>query len=184
LTTALAAAAADGIGLIAMKTQCGGGGNWARRSGGQGEIRDLNHTALLKWVLRHPFITTAIPGYTTFEHMEVNLSVARGGLEYTADERAFLEREQVRLVEGFCAQCGRCRGQCPRGVDVPTLMRTHMYAYGYRNLELAMATHDTIPCAAGLTSCGDCRSCAVRCPRGVDVAGRLAGVKAVSLAYA
>ena len=68
--TALEAAAASGIGLIAMKTQCGGGGNWAREPDGQGEIRSLNHTALLKWVLRHPFITTAIPGYTTFEQME------------------------------------------------------------------------------------------------------------------
>jgi len=81
--------------------------------------------------------------------MEQNVSVARGGLEYTAEERAFLERERVRLAEGFCAQCGECRGQCPRRVDVPTLMRTHMYAYDYRNLELAMTTHGTIPRGLG-----------------------------------
>jgi predicted aldo/keto reductase-like oxidoreductase len=183
LLTALEAAAADGIGLIAMKTQCGGGGEWARRAGGQGELQDLNHTALLKWALRHPFITTAIPGYTTFEHMEQNLSVARG-LEYTPEERTFLERERVRLAEGFCAQCGRCRAQCPRGVDVPTLMRTHMYAYGYRNLELALATCGTLPRAAGLDACADCGACRIVCPRGVDVAGRLAGVRALTSAYA
>jgi uncharacterized protein len=135
-------------------------------------------------VLRHPFITTAIPGYTTFEHMEQNISVARGGLEYTPAERAFLERERVRLAEGFCALCGACRGQCPKNVDVPTLMRAHMYAYDYRNLELAMATHNTIPAASGLASCGDCSACIVRCPRGVKVASRLAGVRAITSAYA
>jgi predicted aldo/keto reductase-like oxidoreductase len=176
-------AADSGIGLIAMKTQCGGGGTWAARPGGQGEIKQLNHTALLKWVLRHPFITTAIPGYTTFEQMEQNLSVARN-LDLTAEEQAFLQRERINLAEGFCTLCEACRGQCARGVDVPTLMRAHMYAYGYRNLELALATYDTVPRRASLMACGDCPACTVRCPRRVDVRGRLDGLHAITAAYA
>ncbi len=67
---------------------------------------------------------------------------------------------------------------------MPTLMRTHMYAYGYRNLELAMTTHGTIPTSAGLAHCEDCSSCVVRCPRGLNVAARLAGVKSIAQAYA
>ena len=183
LMAALEAAAAKGIGLVAMKTQCGGGGGFAEKPNGQGRIEALNHSALLKWVLRHPFITTAIPGYTTFDQMELDVSVARN-LEYTAAERAFLEGEKLQLARGFCSQCGDCRGQCPRGVDVPTLMRSHMYAYGYRNLELAMTTHGTIPVSAGLVRCGECSSCAVHCTRGVDVAGRLAGMRSLTGAYA
>jgi predicted aldo/keto reductase-like oxidoreductase len=183
LMAALEAAAASGIGLIAMKTQCGGGGGFAEKLDGQGRIAELNHTALLKWVLHHPFITTAIPGYTTFEQMELDVSVARN-LEYTAVERAFLDREKLRLAQGFCSLCDECRGQCPQGVDIPTLMRTHMYAYGYRNLDLAMTTHGTIPAARGLARCEDCSACVVRCPRGVNVAGRLAGVRSIALAYA
>jgi aryl-alcohol dehydrogenase-like predicted oxidoreductase len=183
LVHALQAAADSGIGLVAMKTQCGGGGSWAARSGGQGELDQLNHTALLKWVLRHPFITTAIPGHTTFEQMEQNVSVARS-LDLTDEERSFLEGAKVDLVEGFCALCDTCRGQCARGVDIPTLMRAHMYAYGYGNLELALATCDTVPRQAGLTACDECPVCTVRCPRRVDVRGRLAGLQAITSAYA
>ena len=36
-------------------------------------------------------------------------------------------------------------------------MRTHMYAYGYRNLELALATHGTIPVGGGLAHAGTAR---------------------------
>jgi predicted aldo/keto reductase-like oxidoreductase len=183
LLAALETAAASGIGLVAMKTQCGGGGDWAKMPGDQGMLTELNHTALLKWVLRHPFVTTAIPGYTTFDQLEEILPVARN-LEYTPAEKAFLEKETRRLARSFCIQCGECRGQCPRGVDVPTLMRAHMYAYGYRNLELALATQDTVSCSAGLSVCADCSDCVVRCPRHVDVSGRLAGIRAINAAYA
>ncbi len=182
-TQVFEAAAKSGIGLIAMKTQCGGGGFWAQRTGEGGEIKDLNHPALLKWVLHRPYITTAIPGYTTFEQMEESVGVAHA-LELTPPERAFLEREQIRLAESFCVQCDACRGQCPHGVDVPTLMRTHMYAYGYRNLELALATHGTLAHATGVQACGDCSVCRVRCPRQVDVAGRVARVRQLVGAYA
>ncbi len=183
LLSAFEAAAKSGIGLVAMKTQCGGGGEWATRSQGQGQIQDLNHPALLKWVLTHPFITAAIPGYTTFAQMETDVAVAHD-LEYTAAEKAFLERERIRLAQSFCDQCGVCRGQCPQGVDVPTLMRTHMYAYGYRNLELALATHGTIAPKAGAERCQECTQCSVRCPRRLDVPGRLARVHSIASAYA
>jgi predicted aldo/keto reductase-like oxidoreductase len=183
LRGALEAAADGGIGLVAMKTQCGGGGHWTKRAGDQGEIRNLNHSALLKWVMRHPFITTAIPGYTTFEQLDEILPVARS-LDYTPAEKSFIEKEKIQLVRSFCTLCGECRGQCPRGVDVPTLMRAHMYAYGYRNLELALATQDTVPRSAGSTVCADCTKCVVRCPRRVDVTGRIAGMRAINSAYA
>jgi predicted aldo/keto reductase-like oxidoreductase len=183
LIAGLEAAAASGIGLVAMKTQCGGGGGFAEKAGGQGSIAELNHTALLKWVLHHPFITTAIPGYTTFDQMELDVSVARD-IAYTAAERSFLEREKLQLAQGFCSLCDECHGQCPQGVDIPTLMRTHMYAYGYRNLELAMTTHGTIPVSKGLARCSECPVCVVHCPRGLDVAGRLAGVRSIAHAYA
>ncbi len=50
-------ASSKGIGVIAMKTRTGGR---ARNLG------PLNQTAMLKWVLQHPEIATAIPGYTNF----------------------------------------------------------------------------------------------------------------------
>ncbi|MGB9906160.1 MAG: aldo/keto reductase, partial [Candidatus Saccharicenans sp.] len=64
----LKAAAAQGIGLVAMKTQCQQA--WYRESV-PAEMRrfyegPIIHSALLKWVVGHEFIATAVPGFTTF----------------------------------------------------------------------------------------------------------------------
>ncbi len=98
------------------------------------------NTALLKWVLRHPFITTAVPGFQTFQELEEDLSVAYN-LDYTAEEKKFLEDRNVKLaLGGVCAQCYACTADCPRGVDIPLLMRAHMYAACYANFHESRTT--------------------------------------------
>ena len=158
---AMERAAEKGLGLIAMKTQGGG-----RRRNSLGPI---NETAALKWVLRHEQIATAIPGYTNFEHMAEDFSVARG-LELTEEERAFLESKDIRQALGFCQQCYQCVSTCPQRADVPTLMRSHMYAVQYGNLYAARAALEEIPEEEGLAACSACARCEARCTRGIDIA--------------
>jgi predicted aldo/keto reductase-like oxidoreductase len=84
LISALQTASNKGTGLIAMKTQC-----MQYSSSIQGpELKyyqgKIMQTAVLKWAVRHPFITTAIPGYTNFDQMEEDFSVAYD-LEYSDD---------------------------------------------------------------------------------------------------
>jgi predicted aldo/keto reductase-like oxidoreductase len=175
LTAALQAAQAKGIGLVAMKTQCPQyGGHWdslpaAKLPYYRGRIM---HPAVLKWVLRHPFITTAIPGFTTFEQIEDDLSVAYD-LEYTDEERKFLEARKVTLAFGYCRQCAGCVAQCARRVDIPTLMRVHMYSRCYGNLTHARQTLEDIEVGRTLRECAACRQCSVQCRSGIDVARRL-----------
>jgi predicted aldo/keto reductase-like oxidoreductase len=129
LLETLGKAASEGIGLIAMKTQC------TQYHYRQYVPRDDLHyyqgrimqTAVLKWALRHEFITTAIPGCTTFRQIEDDIAVACD-LNYTPEEKQFLEDRNVKDLLGYCLQCKRCIPTCPKGVDIPTLMRTHMYA--------------------------------------------------------
>ena len=123
------------------------------------------------------------------EHQRAEVQAIGAGavnqaIKAVAIARGYLEREKLQLARSFCSLCDECRGQCPHGVDVPTLMRAHMYAYGYRNLELAMTTHGTLPASHGSARCAACPVCVVRCPRGVDVAGRVAGVRSFAGAYA
>jgi predicted aldo/keto reductase-like oxidoreductase len=162
-------AAARGVGVIAMKTQTGGR---ARNVG------PLHQTAMLKWVLQHPEITTAIPGYTTFDQLNESFGIA-SNLEYTGEERTWLEDKNIRLAVGFCQQCGRCLPTCPKGVDVPTLMRTHMYAANYTNFEQARSTLDEIPEHAGLRNCSTCASCSARCAHQVTIRERIAELKLI-----
>jgi uncharacterized protein len=164
---ALKTAAAKGVGIIAMKTQTGGRAK---------HLGALNHTALLKWVLQHPEFTTAVPGFTNSDQLNESFSVA-SGLEYTPEEKAWLADKNVRLALDFCKQCGTCLPTCPRGVDIPALMRTHMYAASYANFEQARTTFDEIPAQASLALCGDCSDCSARCGNNLGIAEKVADLK-------
>lgn len=173
LLGAIRKAAAAGVGVIAMKTQASG-----RRGFQPGP--PVNQTAALKWVLRHEEITTAVPGYTNFDHMTEDFSVAYG-LEYTAEERKFLAEKNLQADMAYCQQCSQCVPTCPRGVDIPTLMRTHMYAARYGNFLHARATLDEIAESGRLAFCGDCGECLARCSNHVRIAANIRDLKSMYL---
>jgi hypothetical protein len=175
----LQSAAQKGIGLIAMKTQCMRASQ--KKRDGKREFYEgpILHTALLKWVMRHEFMTTAVPGYTSFQEMEEDFSVARG-LAYTDAEKKFLADKKVQVALGsVCRQCGRCRPTCPGGVDVPELMRAHMYAASYDNPELAREVLAQLPARRGIDRCLHCQGCAALCARRVPVARRVDELRAM-----
>jgi predicted aldo/keto reductase-like oxidoreductase len=166
---ALKNASAKGVGIIAMKTQTGG------------RVRNLgplNQTAMLKWVLRHPEVATAIPGFTTFDQLNESFGVAYG-IEYTAEEKAWLADKNVQAAVDFCQQCGTCRPSCPRGVDIPTLMRVHMYAANYSNFDQARRTLDEVPPEEGLRNCSLCDECRAACADRVRIGERISELKLI-----
>lgn len=174
-------AAAQGVGLIAMKTQCQQA--WYREELPAEAKRfyegPILHSALLKWVLRHDFITCAVPGFTTFEQLNMDMPAA-GGLEYTEEERRFLEDRLVKeRMSAVCRLCGGCIPSCPRHADVPNLLRAHMYAAGYGNLYQARETLDAVGGGRAARDCVDCAACTARCVRGVDIARRIEELKAL-----
>jgi uncharacterized protein len=171
LLDAVKNAAAKGIGIVAMKTQA---------TGRRGTGVPVNQTAALKWVLNHPEVTTAIPGYTNFEHMEQDFSVAFG-LDYTEDEKKFLAEKNLRADVPFCRQCGKCLPTCPMGVDIPTLMRTHMYAASYGNFQQARATLDEIEESAHLRRCGSCSDCSAHCANYINIGRNIDDLRAMYL---
>jgi aryl-alcohol dehydrogenase-like predicted oxidoreductase len=175
LIKALAAAAQAGVGIVAMKTQCQQA--WYRSSldakTGAFYSGDVLHGALLKWALQHDFVTTAIPGCTIFDHIETDFKVA-SALEYTPDERRFLESRGVKLaLSSVCRQCGQCRRTCPRSADVPALVRAHMYGVAYGNEDQMRLTLSDVERGQGLDACRGCRECSARCVSNVDVARRI-----------
>ena len=170
-------AAAQGVGIIAMKTQAGSQRR-SRIDWGDSYATPTVATAALKWVLKNENITTAVPGYTTFEHMKQDFSVAYG-LEYAPEELDLMKNKEIKAAMGFCRQCDVCRGTCPMGADVASLMRTHMYAARYTNFAHARATLRDIPRGAGLDACGSCMSCSARCAHSVDIAKNIEELKLI-----
>ncbi len=96
------------------------------------------------------------------------------GIEYDEAEEKLLNVQNVKLGMGFCRQCGICVNSCPNRVDIPALMRTHMYAARYSNFHHARLTLSEIPPRAGLDGCRACGVCVASCRHEVDIAGGIA----------
>ncbi len=158
---AVAYAAGKGMGIVAMKTQAGV--YWDRRE----KKKMINMKAALKWALQDKNIHTAIPSFKNSEQLYEALSVMEN-LELTPQEKADLQLNQGDSSTGmFCSQCEKCVPQCPANLDIPTLMRSYMYAYGYEHPAKARKTLDHVDLSN--IPCQNCESCRVVCASGFDI---------------
>lgn len=161
---AIARAAKAGLGVVAMKTQAGVYWDQERQ-------QPINMKAALKWVLNDTNVHTAIPGFTTFDQMNLDISVMRD-ITLTEEEKSDLRLGQKLSSGGlYCAQCRKCTSQCPHHLEIPTMMRSYMYAYGYKNLQKARET--LISTGTRKLPCQDCSSCGVNCTMGFDIKKRM-----------
>ena len=171
VSDAIRQAAQAGLGVVAMKTQAGV--YWDRTR------TKINMKAALKWVLQNENVHTAIPAFSNYDEMREDLSVMEN-LTLTPEERRDLRLGETLGLSGlYCQQCGRCLGQCPAGVDIPTLMRASMYAFGYQQPGKASAALRAWPSPD--IACTQCLRCNVRCSLGMDV--RSAAVSLVSAGF-
>lgn len=161
MNDAISYAAKAGVGIIGMKAQAGGYWDSER-------TQPINSDAALKWVLQNENITSVVSGMTNFNELQKNIALIKGDLDLTDEEKKDLKLAVNEISPGlYCRQCRQCAVQCSQKLDIPTIMRSYMYAYGYRNLEHARHTLDE----AGLSSldCTDCEACSVKCSAGFDV---------------
>jgi predicted aldo/keto reductase-like oxidoreductase len=161
----IAKAAQAGLGVIAMKTM---GGIFSAIMGKiTGKIPEA--AAALKWVLRDPNVHTTIPGFTTFDQMEVDLSVMED-LTLTDTERKLLKIASA--APGlYCQGCGQCVRYCIAKLPIPDLMRAYMYTYGYKNIRLAHELVTSLDLPRSI--CQDCGQCSVKCSIGFNVAAKI-----------
>lgn len=157
-------AAKAGLGIIAMKTMAGS--YWDKE-----RTKPINASAALKWVLQNENIHTIVPGFTTFDQLTLNMELMKD-LTLTADEKNSLIAYNNQPADVYCQQCGQCVPQCPNSLDIPTIMRSYMYAYGYKNLHHAQQTLNI----SGASLCDSCNTCNVKCSMGFDVKAKIADI--------
>ena len=166
---AIADAAAAGIGVLAMKTQVGGRDFSGIENWKEYDLSTMN-SAALKWVLNTPGVIAAVPAPGNYEHLRNNVAVGRN-LTFTEREKAFLGDNKIKLGFGFCRQCRGCLASCPNGVEIPDLMRVHMYTNQYGNFTLARTTLRNLPRERGLAVCANCNECTAQCAHAIVPVG-------------
>ncbi|MBN1271467.1 MAG: aldo/keto reductase [Candidatus Aminicenantes bacterium] len=167
IKSAIAAAVKAGVGIIAMKTQAGV--YWNQKT-----QEMINMKAALKWVLQDKNIHTAVPEFGSIEELYTGISVMEH-LELTPEEKKDLRLEGRAPQSGlFCQHCQQCNSQCRGDFDIPTLMRSYMYKYGYhRPLKAKEAIRHI---QSSHIICAICSFCSVQCRMGFDVRNRILDV--------
>jgi predicted aldo/keto reductase-like oxidoreductase len=160
----LAFAAKAGMGIVAMKTTAGAAQDKNR-------TQPMNITAALKWVLQNRNISSIVSGMSNVEELRQNLEMIKD-LKLTEQDLKDLNLADIKSEAGlYCQQCRTCLPQCPNNLDIPTLMRSYMYAYGYRNTAQAQLTLDSVDISG--KPCDKCGVCNVTCASGFDVKDRV-----------
>jgi len=161
----IARAAAAGMGVIAMKAM--GGVRLQERA-----EKPVEPVPALKWVLQDSNVHTIIAGFTTFDQMNLDLSVMENPT-LTNSEKAQLKWAAFQTGL-YCQGCGLCVKQCPRRLPIPDLMRAYMYVYGYRNLSHSRDLLLSLNLPPRV--CGDCDECLVKCSIGFNVSRKIQDV--------
>ena len=162
---AIAKAAGAGLGIVVMKAM--GGVQLQERA-----KQPIDPVPALKWVLQDPNVHTIIAGFTTFDQMNVDLSVMRD-YALTKSEKAHL-RWAASQAGLYCQGCGQCLKQCVQELPIPELMRAYMYTYGYRNVREAQDLILSLNLPAQV--CTDCFHCPVVCLKRFNISQRVRNI--------
>jgi predicted aldo/keto reductase-like oxidoreductase len=166
LNGSIANAVNAGIGIMAMKTTAG----VSRDKSGPA----LNSDAVIKWALQNKNISSVISGMTTVDQLHKNLSMINN-LKMTDQELRDLNLAGLNMGPTlYCQQCQKCLPQCPHNLDIPTVMRSYMYAYGYKNPE--QAWHTLTEAGLATNVCDRCDVCRVNCAAGFDVKAKITDI--------
>jgi predicted aldo/keto reductase-like oxidoreductase len=170
--TLIESAAKAGVGIVAMKVMAGG---FRSVKPGQQVNEALKREgallAALKWALKNPNVTNAIPSITDMEQLDENMRAMSVPFSDADQKTLSAQLEYIRPL--YCRMCGSCTGQCPEGVQVADVLRYLSYAEGYGEFQLARESFLSLPSEVRDVRCDRCASCAIQCPNGVKVAERL-----------
>ena len=166
LNEAVMYAKKTGMGVIAMKTTAGASRNKTGTA--------FNSDAALKWVLQNENLATIVSGMTSLEQMQKNLAILKN-LRISDQEMKDLELASIDGESSlYCQQCKKCIPQCPHNLDIPTIMRSYMYAYGYKNTTHAWYTLTDAKLPE--KPCENCGICKVKCPAKFNIKNRIADI--------
>jgi len=162
---------AAGIGLVAMKVMAPASRAFGFKTSGEHSKRPGGPLAALKWVLRNKRFGTTIPSMTDAEQLQENFRAMSE--PFGAQEEKLLAGINESIRPLYCRMCYRCTGQCPQGAAIPDTIRFLSYADFYGQFTLGREHFAALPDEKRAIRCGECASCSVKCPNGVNILERM-----------
>ncbi len=170
IRAAIKHAADAGCGIIGMKAL--GGVYWD-----SDRKQRINPGAATKWILQDENVHTTLLTINTFDQLEMYMSLMND-ISLSPEEREDLRLGPANQTAGlYCSGCGQCRPQCPHGVDIPKIMRSYMYLYGYQKPSRAKETMRLLD--PGNIKCDHCNSCNITCKMGFDIREKITDISRI-----
>lgn len=167
LNESITNAVKKGMGIVAMKTIAGAAG---QKSG-----QSFSTDAALKWVLNNQNISSIVSGMKSLEELQKNIAML-SNLKISDQEMKGLTMVSSGNSTGlYCQQCRECIPQCPMNLEIPTIMRSYMYAYGYKNMEQAWHTFNEAGVAGN--PCSNCDECNIKCKAGFNIKEKISDIQ-------
>ncbi len=167
IESAIESANQAGLGVVAMKVM-------AR---GKKQVNPSVAPAALKWAIKSPKVHTSIPSMVDMDQLDQNMKVM--GASFADSDRTTLGASLKEMSSVYCRMCGSCHGQCPQGLPVANILRYLTYAEGYGQFALGREKFLSLPEEIQQVRCGDCATCSIQCPNGVQVRHRLSRAQQV-----
>ncbi len=172
LAGAIQQASEMGMGVVAMKVMAGG---YRKVRPGDPLYPKLKREgvmlAALKWVVKNPHIRTTVPSMTDMDQLDENLKAMAE--PFTPHEEKLLAAHLESISPLYCRMCGKCDGNCAKGLPVADMLRYLTYSEGYGQFALGREGFRQLPKEIAAVRCTECPSCTVTCPFGVRVSSRL-----------
>jgi aryl-alcohol dehydrogenase-like predicted oxidoreductase len=170
LADIIARAAAQDVGVVAMKTLKGA------RHRGMADFReeaDSYAQAAFKWVLSNPHVSCLVISF--FDHAHVDEYLHASGQPLGARDLAVLERYDQLIAGTHCfAHCGACLDSCPESLRIHDVLRHRMYFENYGDEKEAMRLYAALEKQANV--CIGCSApCSGACPEGIPIRERTIG---------
>jgi predicted aldo/keto reductase-like oxidoreductase len=134
----------------------------------QAEIRD----AAIRWVLNDPNVNSVCCSIRNFDQIDQFLKLSGSNLSIYDKKKLAAYKEG--LGDLYCRHaCGECESDCPKGVQVNTIMRYHHYYAAQGKEKYALKKYALLK-SPKADLCMNCQGyCERACPYGVPIQGLL-----------
>ncbi len=131
--------------------------------------------AALSFVRRFPNVAITLSGMSSLSQMEENIRTFTVGTPLSDDESAKMLALAEKMKKSLpCTACRYCVGECPRKLDIPTLLSCfndiRFSKEGSMTAAMRLQSLPEEKCPAACIGCGHCTSI---CPQKIDVPGAL-----------